>query len=94
MLDPIRGALSHGGGAELEPHSRHEEAARQFEALLITFLLRTMREAGAEGWLGTGEDRGSAAAMEMAEAQFAEALSAQGGLGLARLVAEGLKPPK
>ena len=51
-----------------------------------------MREAGgASGWLGAGEDSTAASAMEMAEEHFAAALSQQGGLGLARMVAHGLQ---
>jgi Rod binding domain-containing protein len=65
------------------------EAARQFESLLIAQMLRTAR--GSEGWLGTGEDSTAASAMEMAEEQFASAMSAQGGLGLAKMIADGLK---
>ncbi len=70
------------------------DAARQFEAVLIAQMLRSMRESGgSSGWLGTGEDSTSASAMEMAEEHFASALSAQGGLGLAKLVAQGLAKP-
>jgi Rod binding domain-containing protein len=65
-------------------------AARQFEALLITQLLRAARGDG-EGWLGAGEDQTAASAMELAEEQFASALSAQGGLGLANLIVAGLE---
>ena len=63
-----------------------EEGARQFEALLLAQLLRTAREAGSEGWLGAGEDQTASSAMELAEEQFARALAAQGGLGLAGLI--------
>jgi len=68
-----------------------EDAAHQFESLLLASMLKSMREAGSGGWLGGGEDQTSAAAMELAEEQFARALAAQGGLGLAALVAGGLK---
>src|SRR4051812_37655112 len=67
-------------------------AARQFESLLLTQILRSVREAGgSEGWLGSGEDAASSSAMEMAEEQFASALSAQGGFGLARMVTANLQ---
>lgn len=69
---------------------RIEDAARQFEALLIAQLLKSMREAGS-GWLGTDDDSTSSSAMELAEEQFAQSLAAQGGLGLARIVASGLR---
>jgi Rod binding domain-containing protein len=66
------------------------DAARQFEALLITQLLRAARGDG-DGWLGAGADQTAASAMELAEEQFAGALSAQGGLGLANLIVAGLE---
>ena len=65
-------------------------AAKDFEALMIAQLLKSMRDAGEGGWLGTGEDEAGAQAMELAEEQLARALASQGGLGLARLVARGL----
>ena len=66
-------------------------AARDFEALLITLMLKTMREAsGSQGWLEAGEDHSNSPIMELAEQQLAQALAASGGLGLARLAEEGI----
>ncbi len=65
------------------------DAAKQFEALLIGQMLKTMREGGS-GWLGSGEDQAAESAMGMAEEHFAAALSASGGLGLATTVERGL----
>ena len=66
------------------------KAARDFEALLIAQLLRSAREDS-----GAAE---SDSLMEMAESQFASLLAANGGLGLAQIVAGGLSaqppPPK
>jgi Rod binding domain-containing protein len=59
-----------------------KDAARQFEALLLGQILRTMREAA------TGE--GGDALLEVAEQNLAQAMAAQGGIGLASLVVEGL----
>jgi Rod binding domain-containing protein len=67
-------------------------AAGQFEALLIGQMLRSMREEGS-GWLGTGEDKSADSAMGFAEEQLAAALSSAGGLGLARVVQQGLQAP-
>ncbi len=64
------------------------EVAREFEALLIAQLLKSMRGAG--GWLGSGSEAGGLM-VEVAEQQLARALAAGGGLGLAELVAEGLE---
>lgn len=67
-----------------------KDAARQFEALLIAQMLKSMK--GAEGgWLGTGEDEASSSALEYAQEMLAQSLSAKGGLGLARLVVAGLE---
>lgn len=67
-------------------------AAQDFESLLLTQMLKTMREAsGNQGWLGTGDDQSSSSIMELAEQQVAQALAASGGLGLARLAADGLR---
>jgi len=69
---------------------RVKDAARQFEALLIGQMLKSMRDAEG-GWLGTGEDKASASGMDYAQEMFAQALSANGGLGLARKVSGGLQ---
>lgn len=67
-----------------------EQAAQQFEALLLSQMLRSAREAGgAGGWLGS-EDGVSAPLLEMAEQQVAALLASAGGLGLAALVVSGL----
>jgi len=67
------------------------EAAQQFESLLIGQLLKTSREAGGGGWMGTDDDDAGATAMEMAEQQFARMLAASGGLGLAKTIEAGLR---
>jgi Rod binding domain-containing protein len=68
-----------------------QDAAQQFEALLLSEMLRTERESG-NGWLGTGEDSSGDCAIDYAEQQLALALARQGGLGLAGLIASGLEP--
>ena len=64
------------------------EVAREFEALLIAQLVKSMRGAG--GWLESGSET-EGLMVEIAEQQLARALAAGGGLGLAELVAEGLE---
>jgi Rod binding domain-containing protein len=61
------------------------KASRDFEALLIAQLLRAAREDSAAAE--------SDSLMEMAESQFASLLAANGGLGLAQVVAGGLSAP-
>ena len=83
-LSPGLDAPSKGDSPE-----KIEQAAKQFESLLIAQLMKSMHEAGSKGWLGE-EDESSDCAMEMAEEQFAQALANGGGLGLSRLIIQGL----
>jgi Rod binding domain-containing protein len=64
---------------------RIQDAARQFEALLISQLLRDAREAH-----GDDQDQTTSSIHEMAEQQLAAAMSSGGGLGLAKLITSGL----
>ncbi len=66
------------------------KAAKQFEALLVGQLMKSM-QASEGGWLDTGEDQSSSAAIEYGQKAFAQAMSASGGLGLAQMVAAGLQ---
>lgn len=66
------------------------DAAQQFEALLLSQILRSERESG-NGWLGSGGDPAGDCATDFAEQQFATLLAQQGGLGLANLISAGLK---
>lgn len=70
--------------------SKTSSTARDFEALLLSQMLRGMRESGS-GWLGTGEDQSMDAAMGLAEEQLGRALVAGGGIGLSKVVESGLK---
>lgn len=67
-------------------------AARQFEALLMGQILKSMRDSEG-GWMGTGEDQTGSSAIEYAQEMFAQSLSENGGLGLASLLAKGLERP-
>jgi Rod binding domain-containing protein len=58
------------------------ESASQFEAFMLTEMLRS-------AWAGTGDEADSSVA-EMAQEQFAQALAASGGLGMAKLVMKQL----
>ena len=65
-------------------------AAKQFEALLVGQMLKSMQDSEG-GWFGTGDDQSSSAAMEYGQEAFAQAMSNNGGLGLAKMVAAGLQ---
>lgn len=70
--------------------SKLHDAAQQFEALMIGEMMRSVREAGSEGWMGSGSDSGSESAMDMAEGQFARALATGGGLGLSKTIEQSV----
>jgi Rod binding domain-containing protein len=65
-------------------------AAKDFEALLISQMLHSVRSEGG-GWLDTGEDQSSDAAFGLGEEELAKALSQSGGLGLSKVIDAGLK---
>jgi Rod binding domain-containing protein len=86
-------AVSLSGATKDSPETIHA-AASQFEALLLGQILRSMREAGGEGWLGSSEQDAAFNLMEMAEQCVAAALAAQGGFGLARILEASLSNSK
>jgi peptidoglycan hydrolase FlgJ len=71
-----------------------DDAAQQFESLMIGELLKSSREAGSSGgWLGTGEeDQAGETAVDMAEQQFASVMAKQGGIGLTKFITHSLTP--
>jgi Rod binding domain-containing protein len=85
----VRGAGETAGlfssASDNAEHNRLVKAAVDFEALLISQMLKSTHEEGG-GWLGTGEDNASSSALQMADEQFGKALAEQGGLGLAKFV--------
>jgi Rod binding domain-containing protein len=68
------------------------KAAIDFEALMIGEMLKSTREEGSDGWLGSGDSTGNDSAMELAEGQLAHALAQGGGIGLAGLIESRLRP--
>lgn len=91
---PIRATASSGlGSSSATPASRDEtkvrDAAQQFEALLIQQMLRSAREAESGGGLGS-EDHSNDSIRDYAEQQIAQVLSASGGMGLSKLIVQGL----
>jgi Rod binding domain-containing protein len=95
MIDGISSAASSVPQSPARPKddpAKVQDAARQFEALLIGQMLKGMRESEG-GWMGTGDDQSMSSAMEYAQEMFAQSLSASGGLGLAKVVATGFNTP-
>ena len=71
------------GAAVLLP-TKVEGAAKQFEALMITQMLRTAREDTEDG------DSSSSTMLDLADQQFSQVLANNGGLGLAKLIVNGI----
>jgi Rod binding domain-containing protein len=67
-----------------------KNAAKQFEGLIISQILKSVHEASEEGWMGTGSDQSGSTALDLAQEQFAQAMANGGGLGLAKMVEKGL----
>jgi Rod binding domain-containing protein len=67
-----------------------KDAAMQFEALLISQMMKSARESTSGGLSGDSEDKSGESIMEMAEQQLSQLLAAGGGLGLAKLVIQGI----
>ncbi len=65
------------------------QAATQFEALLLTQMLKQAHGEDS-GWLGAGEDSESSSYMDMADQFLAQALAARGGLGLSETIRKSL----
>lgn len=63
------------------------EAAQQFEALLLTQMLRSAHTTEPQ------DDPTADNMWDMAAQQFAQVLSKNGGLGLARMIQSGLEKP-
>ena len=76
------------GAAISKKPGRVEDAAQQFEALLIAQILHSAHE-GQGGWLGSS-DSSASCATDYAEQQMAAVLAQQGGLGLSKLITAGL----
>jgi len=78
------GGISPTLNAPTQLPSKVEDAAKQFEGLMIAQMLRTAREETED------EDSTSGTMMDLADQQFSQVLSNNGGLGLASLIVKGL----
>jgi len=85
-----RTQASIGGAHKPDDPEKVKQAATQFEALLIAQMLKSMRAASSEGWMGTGDDQAGMTMMELGEESLAQVMAQQGGLGLASMVVRGL----
>jgi Rod binding domain-containing protein len=70
--------------------SKVKDAAAQFEALLFSQMMRSARESNAGGWGGESEDKAGDSMIDLAEQQLSHLLASGSGLGLAKLVIQGI----
>ena len=94
MVDKVSPLQTTAAAESRTSPEKIEHAAKQFESLLIGQILKSMHEAGSSGWMGGGDDPSGESALELAEEQFAQALASRGGLGLSRLIIQGLTKPE
>ena len=100
-IDPLAGAQTtitgpageSGTPPKKDSPEQIRKAAQDFEALLLARMLQSIRESALSG-LSDEPDNAGAVALEMAEQQMAQVMAANGGLGLSRLIASGLEPPR
>src|ERR1700730_3183645 len=80
------------GSAKKDTPAKIQQAARDFEALLLSQMLKSAREACGGGLTGDGgdDDEANSTMIELGEQQFAQALASGGGLGIANIVETGL----
>lgn len=87
----LAGLAEFTAGSSIPKPANAREAAVQFESLLIGEMLRSAHESSPGSLSGDDdEDSQSATLYDIAGQQFAQLLAKQGGLGLARLIAQGL----
>jgi flagellar protein FlgJ len=68
-----------------------QEAATQFEALLINQMLQSARASGGAGTSDDEDTSDTSSLVELSQQQFSQALASSGGLGIAKMVVAGLK---
>jgi Rod binding domain-containing protein len=86
------GSWTGGGSTTSNSPQKIKGAAEQFEALMIGQLLKSSREGGSSGWLGTGEqDQPGQISVELAEQQLASAMAKSGGFGLTKVITQDLQ---
>jgi Rod binding domain-containing protein len=80
------------GLAKKDTPAKIQQAATDFEALLLAQMLKLAREASGGGLTGDGGDDSDANStmIELGEQQFAQALASSGGFGIGKIVETGL----
>lgn len=86
----IKSLQAPAGKGKTDTPEKIQQAAEQFEALLIGQMLKSSHEDGSSGWLGTGQDQGGQTGLQLAEEHFASLIASKGGLGLSKFIAANL----
>lgn len=82
-VNALHAAAPEGAKSPAGSAAKMTDAARQFEALLIGEMLKTVHE--------SGEDGGAASMVDISQQHLAQALASRGGFGIATMVVDGLK---
>ena len=90
-MSPILSGFASNDLSSGSKPERIAAAATEFEAVLIEQMLRESR---AGSGLGEEADQASTALREMADQQFARVIAGQGGLGISKLLQQGLNKSK
>jgi len=86
-----RGISASGQG--YDSRDKVKSAASDFEALLLTQMMKSARETASSSLPGTDETESCDSIMDFAEQQFGAIMARAGGLGIAKLVVSGLTHP-
>ena len=85
----MSGIVSLTSGSIPNSTTKIDQAAQQFEALLIGQILHSAHSSDG-GWLGS-DDSSGACATDFAEEQLANTIAQQGGFGLAKMISQDLQ---
>lgn len=85
LVDPSINADPPASAASSRSTKLHT-AAQQFEALMISEMLKAAHSDDSDDPLGGSDDSGGDSTMQMAQSQLSSALAAQGGFGLAAMI--------
>jgi len=90
MVASVAGLMPASGSGDPLPKNI-PQAAQQFEALLISEMLKSAHGEGSAGWLAEGDDQAGSSMAEFAEEHLAQTMASAGGFGLASRIAKGLE---
>ncbi len=91
VLSTASTGLANASATARNTPQKIQQAATEFESLMLGQIMKSMHEEDGEGWLGTGEDQTASSAMGMADEYFAKAMASKGGLGLAHMISTSME---